>query len=63
MLEAASRRPATEEQEDGYTGYERDGVRLELAFLARAEDGQVYTPLKEGRSAWPDEASPTTLRN
>jgi hypothetical protein len=56
LLAADGWKHAPEEQDDGYTGYERDGVRLELAFLARAEDGQVYTPLKEGRSAWPDEA-------
>jgi len=42
--------------DDGYTRYERGSVRLELAFLARTEDGQVYTPLREGRGAWPDEA-------
>jgi hypothetical protein len=35
--------------EDGYTGYERDGVRLELAFLARDGRGCVYTPLRDGR--------------
>ena len=56
LLAADGWKHAPEEQEDGYTGYERDGVRLELAFLARAEDGRVYTPLKKGRSAWPDEA-------
>ena len=44
------------EDDDGYTGYDRGSVRLELAFLARTEDGQVYTPLREGRGAWPDEA-------
>jgi hypothetical protein len=27
-----------------------------LAFLARSEDGHVYTPLREGRAGWPDEA-------
>jgi len=48
---------APEEGEDGYTGYERDGVRLELAFLVRDADGRVYTPLREGRGApWPDGA-------
>lgn len=47
---------APEESEDGYTGYERGEVRLELAFLARGEDGEVYTPLREGRVAWPDGA-------
>ncbi len=47
---------AAETNEDGYTGYERDGVRLELAFLARADDGVVYTPLRDGRGSWPDGA-------
>jgi hypothetical protein len=27
-----------------------------LAFLARDENGHVYTPLREGQAAWPDEA-------
>jgi aminoglycoside-2''-adenylyltransferase len=49
-------RHAPEAGEDGYTGYERGAVRLEAAFLARSEDGQVYTPLREGRAGWPDEA-------
>jgi hypothetical protein len=44
---------APEEGEDGYTGYERDGVRLELAFIERAGDGTVYTPLEAGRGTWP----------
>src|SRR6266542_6311871 len=44
---------APEAGEDGYTGCERGAVRLELAFLARSEDGQVYTPLREGQAAWP----------
>ena len=42
-----------EANEDGYTGYERGDVRLELAFLARGEDGEVCTPLREGRGTWP----------
>ena len=40
--------------EDGYTGYRRDAVKLEVAFLARSETGQVYTPLRGGgRGEWP----------
>ena len=39
--------------EDGYIGYERQRVRLELAFLARDEAGTVHTPLAEGRGDWP----------
>ena len=39
--------------EDGYTCYERHGIRLEVAFLARDERGLVYTPLRDGRGDWP----------
>jgi lincosamide nucleotidyltransferase A/C/D/E len=42
--------------EDGYTGYERGGVRLEVAYLASDERGHVYTPLQDGRAEWPDGA-------
>jgi Aminoglycoside-2''-adenylyltransferase len=47
---------APEAGEDGYTGYERGGVRLELAFLDRDEHGEAYTPLEDGRGAWPEGA-------
>jgi hypothetical protein len=39
--------------EDGYTCYMRNGIRLEIAFLARDESGRVYTPLQDGRGEWP----------
>ena len=39
--------------EDGHTAYERNGIRLEVAFLARDERGHVYTPLRDGRGDWP----------
>jgi Aminoglycoside-2''-adenylyltransferase len=45
-----------EADEDGYTCYELGAVRLEVAFLARDDRGCVYTPLREGRAEWPDEA-------
>lgn len=44
---------APEPNEDGYTGYVHEGVRLEVAFLARAESGEVFTPLQDGRGQWP----------
>jgi Aminoglycoside-2''-adenylyltransferase len=53
VLLADGWRHAPEEGEDGFTGYERQGVKLEVAFLARAENGEVYTPLREGRGSWP----------
>jgi Aminoglycoside-2''-adenylyltransferase len=56
LLAADGWKPAPEENEDGYTGYELGGVRLELAFLARDASGRVYTLLRQGRGAWPDEA-------
>jgi len=54
LLAADGWKHAPKEGEDGYTGYERGPVRLELASLARGEKEQVYTPLREGRGAWPD---------
>lgn len=56
LLAADGWEHAPEEDEDGHTGYERGSVRLEPAFLARGENGEVYTPLREGRAAWPDGA-------
>jgi hypothetical protein len=47
---------APEPGEDGYTGYERGGVRLELALLDRDEHGETYTPLEDGRGTWPEGA-------
>ena len=56
LLAADGWKHAPEEDENGYTGYARGTVRLELAFLARSENGEVYTPLREGRAPWPDGA-------
>jgi hypothetical protein len=42
-----------DEGEDGYTGYRRGGVRLEIALLATDTDGHAFTPLRVGRAAWP----------
>jgi hypothetical protein len=43
-------------EEDGGTGYEREAVRLELTYLIRDGDGRIFTPLREGRAAWSEEA-------
>lgn len=43
-----------EDGEDGYTCYERDGIQLEVAFLAQDDRGQIYTPLRDGRGEWPE---------
>jgi aminoglycoside-2''-adenylyltransferase len=56
LLEAEGWTHTPDPDEDGSTLYERGDVRLEVAFLARAEDGQVYTPLREGRAPWADGA-------
>jgi hypothetical protein len=53
LLEAEGWDHAPEPGEDGYTGYERGDIRLELALLASDENGVVYTPLMEGRGEWP----------
>ena len=53
VLEAAGWCHVPEVGEDGYTVYERDGVRLEVAFLERGEADDVFTPLTDGRAPWP----------
>jgi Aminoglycoside-2''-adenylyltransferase len=56
LLAAESWTHAPEANEDGYTAYVRDDVRLEVAFLALAEGGEVVTPLEDGQGSWPDGA-------
>jgi hypothetical protein len=55
LLRADGWQHAPEHDEDGGTGYERDGVRLELTFLAR-DDEIVYVPLRTGRAVWSGDA-------
>jgi Aminoglycoside-2''-adenylyltransferase len=46
---------APEDGEDGGTGYERDGVRLELTFLVR-DGNTIGIPLRNGFAPWSDDA-------
>jgi hypothetical protein len=55
LLEAEGWNHAPEPDDDGGTGYERDGVRLELTFLVPGDGGEVYIPLRAGRVLWSDE--------
>jgi dihydrofolate reductase len=65
VLEASGWRHSPEPDEDGGTGYERKGVRLELTYLVRTDDGSVVTPLRAFEAEWPGGAFGTdevTLR-
>ena len=53
LLEADGWGHAPLEDEDGGTGYEREGVRLELTFVVRDEHGRPAIPLRSGTVAWP----------
>jgi dihydrofolate reductase len=55
-LRSAAWRQAPDPGEDGGTGYERGGVRLELTYLVRRGDGSVVTPLRDFEAPWPDGA-------
>lgn len=48
LLQEGGWRHAPEPDEDGGTGYERDGVRVELTFLVRDADGRVCIRLDAG---------------
>ena len=56
LFEEDGWRHAPEPDEDGGTGYEREGVRLELTYLVRGEDGRVLTRLRELETPWPEGA-------
>jgi hypothetical protein len=56
LLEGDCWRHAPEPDEDGGTGYEREGLRLELTFLVREDDGRVVTPLRGGAAVWSADA-------
>jgi hypothetical protein len=56
LLERSGWRHTPDAEEDGYTAFERDDVRLEVAFLERGDD-EIFTPLRGGaRGEWPDGA-------
>jgi aminoglycoside-2''-adenylyltransferase len=56
LLKGAGWRHAPDKGEDGGTGYERQGVRFEVTYLARDENAGVYTPLRDRREPWQFEA-------
>jgi hypothetical protein len=56
LLQQDGWRHAPDEDEDGGTGFERDGVRLELTYLVRDGDRQICIPLQRGLVRWPEKA-------
>lgn len=49
--------------EDGGKAFGRDDVRLELTFLCRDGDGEIYTPLLDGtRGRWTEESLADDVR-
>jgi Aminoglycoside-2''-adenylyltransferase len=62
LLESQGWRHSPAEDEDGGTGYERDGVRLELTYLTRNADGDVFIPLRDGPDPWAKESFADDVR-
>jgi hypothetical protein len=52
LLEADGWRHAQSADDDGGTGYEQGAVRLELTYLVRDGDGDVFILLRDGRAPW-----------
>ena len=61
-LERAGWRPAGGSEADGYLGFSRGEIQIEVAFVAIDEDGTAYTPLPEGRGEWPRDALGSDVR-
>jgi hypothetical protein len=53
VLSAAGWKHTPQPGENGYTQYVDDSASLDLSFLARDENGVVYTPIENGRGDWP----------
>ena len=49
-------------EHDGFTTYRRDGLDLDLAFLAHGEHDTAYTPLESGRGDWPPDSFGSDIR-
>jgi hypothetical protein len=49
-------------EHDGYTTYTRDGLHVDLAFLAPGEHDTAYTPLESGRGDWPPDSFGSDIR-
>jgi hypothetical protein len=63
LLEADGWHDLEDPDTDGGIAFGRDGVRLELTYLHRGDDGEIYTPLRDGsRGKWPREALGMDLR-
>jgi hypothetical protein len=61
-LEQRGWRHAPEPDEDGGTGFERDGVRLEVTFLVPLEDGTPAIAFRAAPVAWAAVASAGEMR-
>jgi Aminoglycoside-2''-adenylyltransferase len=62
VLEADGWRHAPSEDDEGGTGYEQGTVRLELTYLIRDGDGRIFTPLRNGRAPWSEQALGDDMR-
>jgi hypothetical protein len=52
LLADAGWRHAPHADEDGGTGFERGGVRLELTYLVRDGEGRTAIPFRDGLAVW-----------
>jgi hypothetical protein len=62
VLAADGWRHAPSSDDDGGTGYERAGVRLELTYLVRDSHGTVYIPLRDGPATWSNRGDTNDVR-
>jgi Aminoglycoside-2''-adenylyltransferase len=62
LLETHAWRHNPYPDEDGGTGYERDGVRVELTYLVSDDAGRVFIPLRERNALWSERAPENEVR-
>jgi len=63
LLDACGWADLLDPDADGGKAFGRDGVRLELTYLYRDDDGEIYTPLLDGsRGRWTSETLADDVR-
>jgi hypothetical protein len=53
---------APDPDEDGGTGYQRDGIRVELTFVVEGDEGEVLIALSGGTTTWSQRGFGTEVR-
>jgi len=62
LLGRSAWRLAPEPGDQGWTGYTRDGLLVELTYVVRDDAGRIFVPLPDGSVLWSEESFGNEVR-